>query len=393
MVGREVNVPQDEAKSVNHTVDGWRAYDLETSSPISIMKIAQHPPISNEWTGIDRVSLLAANRKLSVFLLFVVLLVGGFRFSDGSLLLAISQGAGLEHPVLASPFGQYLFDSPLKVFVLRLLPANIVVIALFFLVLAVLPMLCVLFCRGAMLSSAWAMVFLTPSLKVSIQNVGVGDGLVLMLSCCLVVARDRILRALLVFIVALWHPQQATIILASFVIALIAYREHIEMLDTLVMLVSLALAWLVFAWFKSSLGFAYSGRLDFMLERAGQMLATNLPFVPLAIFPALVWVLAVKFDFGRAIYLVVWTLCLVALALLTTDVTRVITLVTLPIVLVSIRNNGAQSRAASSAVFLCIAVVVALFPVFSWSGFDYFLWNDLVRDLCKYRVYCLSRFS
>ena len=62
-------------------------------------------------------------RYLPIFSLILQTLVGGIRFSDGKALLAISSGQDINALIFQEhPGTQYLWESPLKVILLRTLP-------------------------------------------------------------------------------------------------------------------------------------------------------------------------------------------------------------------------------------------------------------------------------
>jgi hypothetical protein len=72
----------------------------------------------------------------------------------------------------------------------------------------------------------------------------------------------------------------------------------------------------------------------------------------------------------------------------TTDVTRVMTIISLPLVLAGADKIFNDQRAISYARILAAGVVIALLPPLNWSGLDYFLWPAFNRDICKWHLYC-----
>jgi len=80
------------------------------------------------------------NRRYVWIFSVLIVAIGGIRFSDGSALLAIAQGATAESPLFSGSGAlQYIWDSPLKVLSLRYVPPNIYGVGLFFGFLSVLP--------------------------------------------------------------------------------------------------------------------------------------------------------------------------------------------------------------------------------------------------------------
>jgi hypothetical protein len=187
------------------------------------------------------------NRKYVWLFLISILVIGGIRFSDGSALLAIAQGATAQSPAFSGSGAlQYIWDSPLKVLALRYVPPNIYGIGLFFGFLSVLPV-ALLLTRDALLfwlsSSA---LILTPSLKISTQNIGVGDGLTILLAILLCYSNNILFLSIISFILGLWHPHQSFFIGLSFIISKYIYFEDVDWSQIAAILASLAFAAAVF---------------------------------------------------------------------------------------------------------------------------------------------------
>ena len=318
--------------------------------------------------------------------------IGGVRFSDGSALLAIAQGATPGSSVFSESGAlQYIWDSPLKVLSLQFFPPNIYGVAFFFGLLSVLPVT-LLFTRDSFLFwlSSSALV-LTPCLKISVQNIGVGDGLTIFIVILLFYFDDYIILSLLSILVGLWHPHQSFFIGISFVLSQYTYYEEVKWAQITTVLASLAFAAVVFFLWKASLGFEYSGRGAFMESRMPELLYRNLLYAPVAFLPIALWLWFVPIEPRRGDWLLGgWLLILAAVSLLTTDVTRVISLTALPLLLAESEKlvNG-EGNSISAKKFLVFASLIALIPPFSWSGLDYLVWTDLFSDLCEWGVYCL----
>jgi hypothetical protein len=332
------------------------------------------------------------NRKYVWLFLISILVIGGIRFSDGSALLAIAQGATAQSPAFSGSGAlQYIWDSPLKVLALRYVPPNIYGIGLFFGFLSVLPV-ALLLTRDALLfwlsSSA---LILTPSLKISTQNIGVGDGLTILLAILLCYSNNILFLSIISFILGLWHPHQSFFIGLSFIISKYIYFEDVDWSQIAAILASLAFAAAVFFLWKASLDFEYSGRGAFMKARMPELLYRNLLYAPVAFLPIALWFWLVPVDPQRGKWLLGgWLLVLAVVSLLTTDVTRVISLTALPLLLEEFKkliDQGGDSILTRR--LLVFASLIVLIPPFSWSGLDYFLWTDLFSDLCEWGVYCL----
>lgn len=343
---------------------------------------------SKKAFSLDR--LRGDSRLLLWMWLSVVVVMAGVRFSDGGALLAIARGAKIDDPAFADIGTQYVWDSPLKVALLQLLPAKIIVIAIVFGVLGLLP-LAGLFARGPHLFwIAVVALVLTPSFKVSIQNLGVGDGLIILLIMLVSVSRSYLFIASSFLIIALWHPQQSFFIGLSSLLARYCYRGNVERRYLVAVLGSLAFAAAVFLTYKSSLGFTYGGREVYMTERIGSYLRKNLIYAPIAFAPVVAWFLlsGAKVEKGGK-RLLVWLLGLGAVSILTADVTRVMTIISLPIVVEGANRILSDAADVPHRKVIIGAILIARLPPYSWSGLDYFLWAKLASDACKWGIHCM----
>ncbi len=336
------------------------------------------------------------------------LLIGGLRFSDGRTLLAIAQGQGLEAEIFHNPATQYVWESPLKVWLLRAWPLpSLLALAGLFLLLGLLPLIGLLWPMGSRfyVLTSW-LLLLTPALKVSLQNLGVGDGLVSLLTVLLVLQRRHPATAagLLLFIAA-WHPGQAPFIAMSTLVGMVAVGEGRPLrrlgLLTSAMAGALLASRLLLLLYNNTLGFAYTGRFGYLKLRLAEFLPGNLLHAPLALlFPialglACVGLLRLPQQRPATSLVLAWCALVSAVALFTTDVSRVVVLclTPLPLVLIDSRVPITPSRPwrwpwmQRHWPLLC-SLVVALIPLYSWSGIDLSLWPDLLQDACKYGITC-----
>lgn len=327
---------------------------------------------------------------LIIFLLFF----SGLRFSDGSMLLAISKGAGIKDPAFANASAQYVFDSPLKVFLLRHIPSNVPAIALTFLLLAGLPVLNPLLLkeRSAIFSSI-VVLLLLPTMKLSFQNVGLGDGLVVF-SLLLFLNSDKILiKSMALLTVSLWHPQQSVFMYMAIVVGEILYSKGVSR-STMFAGLIFPISFFCFLLHRSQLGFEYASRWDYMKSNAGAFLSNNILRTPVFILPLSTWIMALEpkildrkhemmaaIAFGMIIY---------SLGLFTTDLSRVFFLIMLPIFYYHARATYFHLNKISERSFFALILGAFCTPIVSWSGLDIFLWTDLFEDFCKWGIHCFA---
>lgn len=338
---------------------------------------------------IDRPSILVtqpyAFKVWAILAIALMVAFAGVRFSDGSMLLAISRGASVSDPVFAKASTQYVWDSPLKVWLLQALPAKIAIIAVAFAILAVLPLGGLFAKNEAMIWAFLVAIFLTPAFRISIQNIGLGDGLPIACLCLIAATKLPWLVGVLFFVIALWHPQQSFFMGGSYLLTLYCFYRNIDYAKAFAASAGLGLGAIVFFAYKISLGFSYSGRGQYMTDHAQRFIAENIAYAPLALLPAAIWFLLLAPRPVRAGgLLMVWLAVLAVVSLLTTDVTRNITLTSLPIVLVSSNLLFDNRETLAWKNYAIAALAIALIPAYSWSGVDYFLWTDLLSDLQKW---------
>jgi len=335
---------------------------------------------------------LAKERWLAFLALFLLVLVGGLRFSDGSMLLAISRGATIADEVFLNPLAQYVWDSPLKVYLLWALPSSILFIAAVFAFIGVLPSLMFFAKQEKVFFASAICLLLTPAFKVSMQNLGVGDGILITLVIAACLATSHFIVLICFLLIGLWHPQQAFFIGVSWLIANYLYKDELYKDRLIAGLGGLILAAAWFFYFKAQLGSGYAGRAYYMTARFDELLIPNLKWAALAFLPTVCWFVFIAPKSKQQWVLMLWLLLLSFVSLLTTDVTRVMTLISLPLVLMGALTIYEREprflsfrKANKKTIFLVCAFVIVI-PPYSWSGLDYFLWGDLISDLCKWDV-------
>ncbi len=348
-----------------------------------------NPPA--RWRDVSFPADVGAYRKSLWGFLLLVILWSGIRFRDGTVLLAISRGLPPSDPALEN-FGQWLWDAPLKIGLLRLLPGNAVAIGLAFAALGILPGIGLLSRGHRFLWLTVVTVFLTPAFKVSLQNLGVGDGVLMFLALSICASTDIYLLVVAAFTMALWHPQQSFFVGVSFFVGRFCYYGKIERRQAFAVGGALALGALAYITYKALLPFHFVGRAEFMTQHGQDTLVRNLYLAPVAFAPTFLWMCLLSPRPTRLPWLVIGWLCLLGVvATFTSDVTRVMTITSLPIILTGASKIIDDCSFISTSRIMIVGVLVLLVPPLNWSGLDYFLWPDLIGDLCKWHVYCHGR--
>jgi hypothetical protein len=340
------------------------------------------------WQELDLPRNIVHYKKFMWGFLVLVVMCAGLRFSDGTVLLAISRGLLPSEPSLKG-FGQYLWDAPLKVGLLRLLPANVIAIGLTFAVLGALPALGLLSRDSRILWLTAATVFLTPTFKVSIQNLGVGDGLVMFLAFCVCASSKIYVVATAALLVALWHPHQSFFLGASYFVGRFCYFGKLERRQAVAVATALAVGAGAYVIYRLALPFSFTSRAGFVAEHGQDTLRRNLILSPVAFAPIILWVWFIAPKPSRLSWvMLIWLCVLGAVAVYTPDVTRVMTITSLPIVLAGADRILDGPYAVSGVRAMTIATLILLIPPLSWSGLDYLVWPDLISGLCKWHLYC-----
>jgi hypothetical protein len=335
---------------------------------------------------------LAKERWFAFLAIFLIVLVGGLRFSDGSMLLAISRGATIADEVFLDPFTQYVWDSPLKVYLLWVLPSSILFIAAVFAFIGIFPSFMFFAKQEKVFFASAICLLLTPAFKVSMQNLGVGDGILITLVIAACLATSHYIILICFLLIGLWHPQQAFFIGVSWLVANYLYADKLHKTRLLAGLCGLIIAAAWFFYFKAQLGFGYAGRSYYITAKFDELLIPNLKWAALAFLPTVCWFVFIAPKSKQQWVLMLWLLLLSFVALLTADVTRVMTMISLPLVLMGALAIYEREpsftkfrKSNKNAIFLVCALVIVI-PPYSWSGLDYFLWGDLISDLCKWGV-------
>ena len=116
----------------------------------------------------------------------------------------------------------------------------------------------------------------------------------------------------------------------------------------------------------------------------------NLYYLPIALAPFLVWYFFIGSKIQkRPLVFYPWLMLIAAISVLTTDFTRVITILTLPYILIGTNKWLILNDEKSHNIIIPSFIIFIIAP-YSWSGLDYFLWHNLIEDFCKWKYFCFD---
>ena len=341
-------------------------------------------------TASTTAAILAGAAALQVVL-------GGMRFVDGSMLLQFSQ-VGFQAQLQDS--SQYLFDSPLKIVLLRLLHLDsATAIGLLFIALNFLPLAAIwLVARQQQERLALlAIVTIMPIWKVMFQNIGVGDSVVIACTIVLVMARCWPCVGITTFAMVLWHFQQGMLICLILSVLCIAAQEPERRPRIMSILLGAAAATIVFSILKVYFMPSYTDRLGVNLAHMGPSLRQNLLFFPIgicAIVPGTLLIIeAMQRGGRRARPALGWmTLGAIGLAIcvgaIIIDFSRVTLLLTFPIVLFLANPRAMPSgffeKLLTPRAVVPVLAVAVMTPMLAWSGIEVYLWPTVLVTFQKY---------
>lgn len=346
--------------------------------------------IPSREVGNDLVPLLIAAAALQV-------LIGGVRFVDGTMLM---QFANVGFDAKLNDFSQYLFDSPMKILLLWLLPMkSATAIAVFFLGLCLLPLAAIWLVaetdRERIQLSA--LITLLPIWKVMFQNVTVGDSVTISCVMLMIMARRVWLVVIAGAFLLVWHFQQG--LLASLIImTMLLLSSQEDRTQRLIALgVGVALGCSAFLAFSLLLSPPHSGRMQFIFTHMAPFLTRNVQYLPIALCVLIPGAIIVHEAIRAGTFSTSWnikllcllvTLLAIAASAVTTDFSRALLLLTFPMVLTvanpRLAGGRAYDRLLARPTIICLLAISPLMPILSWSGIDYFLWTGLSATIRKY---------
>lgn len=360
-------------------------------------------------------------RFIPIIAIFLQILIGGIRFSGGRALQAISAGDDINASIFQlNPLTQYVWESPLNVGLLKIYPGeSFVSLGILFTFLAFMPILGVFFNKSSSIYQLSSLMLVaTPALKISMQNIGVGDGLISFLIILLLSNfKNKLLSFCSILFIGLWHPGQAPFIAVSALISCLLYLENSQKIFNdlkskfskkvfvnFFISISSALIFsrIILLIYNSQLGFEYLNRKEYLFLKSPEFLLKNLIFSPIS----LVFPISIILIFSSGLILVnrkikiisiFWIAFCSILSLFTTDVSRVSFLILSPIFLILLRNIFLSEnnkicnfpKNIFNKLLIVLLLINSLFPQWTnWSGLDFSLWGSFFSDLCKYNLVC-----
>ena len=361
------------------------------------------------------------------YILFLALtlqfIVGGLRFSDGRLLRTISSGDDIYAPIFQdNPLSQYIWESPLKILILKTLSTNsLLIIGLVFLIISLFPILGIFFNKRTKIYKLTALLILaTPAFKISIHNIGLGDGLTLLFSIFLILFDENLIFVFIsISTIGIWHPGQAPFIFVSSLFSKFLNnksnskdKSFFKSLDnkTTTFIISsilgLFFSRLILIIYNMNLNFEYINRLDYLLNEAPKFVINNIIYSPISlVFPFCFFLIVIykikNLNLQIKLGILLWILICSITSILTTDVSRVVNIILFPLYIsildqLNFLKNFSKIKlfAFERKNFLLMSIIffIALFPSFGWDGINISLWSDFFEDSCKYGFYCINTF-
>lgn len=324
----------------------------------------------------------------SVFAVFVQVLFGGIRPVDGGVLAQFGRD-GFAAQLM--PFSQYLFDSPLKIALLHGLSLHSpAVIAVVFGGLSLLPFLAVMLAHEReMRLDALLVLAVLPLTRVSFGWLGVGDALLVALVVAVVLSQSRLVLGLGSMLGVGWHLQQGAVALAVLAIVMFfrgdaADRKKLPYLG-MGLVAGILLVVLVKLWIVPQ----HQGRAEFLLKYIDRFALRMLFYWPVAVAIVLPGLLALWLTRGLAgLHWSFWGSLAgaVALSAVTSDVSRVIFVLSFPAIFFLLLSARPADRASVRRLSVLVPVLAlsAVLPLLSWNGVDAYDWKGLVNAMQKY---------
>jgi len=310
-------------------------------------------------------------------------LFGGMRPVDGSVLATLARdGFRAELP----PFAQYLFDSPLKIVLLKAIGLQSpTLIAGLFLALSFLPFAAALLAEDdERRKSAFLLAAALPLTRISFGSLGVGDAVMFAGAIAVVVSRSRLVLLFASAVLVGWHVQQGVLLLGLVVVLGWVTGERRDRASLAMIVAGVVLGVAFFLLSRTWLPFPYQSRLGFLLAHLDRFLLRIVFYWPAAIAVALPGFLLLWLVRGfRSLswWLFAGTAASFVAASVTSDVSRVFFVLHWPMllmILLPIRS------VRSPAVIVPVMLLSAVVPLLTWSGVEVFDWKALAQTLQKY---------
>lgn len=317
----------------------------------------------------------------------VQIVFGGMRPVDGSVLAVLARdGFRAELPA----FAQYLFDSPLKIVLLKAIGLQSpTLLAGLFLALSFLPFAASFLAEDdERRKSAFLLAAALPLTRISFGSLGVGDAVMFAGAIAVVASRSRPVLLVASFILVGWHVQQGILLLGLVVVLgwLTGERRDRASLAMIVAGVVLGIAFFLLS--RTWLAFPYQSRLGFLLAHLDRFLLRIVFYWPAAIAVALPGFLLLWLVRGfRSVswWLFAATAASFVAASVTSDVSRVFFVLHWPMLLMVLMSKPDTIRSVRSpTVIVPVMLLSAVVPLLTWSGVEVFDWKALAQTLQKY---------
>ncbi len=317
-------------------------------------------------------------------------IVGGLRPVDGSVIAEFAKN-GFDAKV--SVFGSYLFDSPLKIALLRALgihsPVGLVVV---FAILTFLPFVTAFLAEDdEARKTCLVLLAALPITRISFGSIGVGDAVLFSGIVAIIVSSSRSVSLLFAIVMVLWHFQQGTILVCLLGVIFLLFGHAKDRRKLPGMAIGLAAGIVAYTLIRVFLSPSYQGRAEFLLEYFERFPIRMLFYWPVAIAIAVPGLLALWLSKGRrAFHWFVWLTLAAALvtAGVTTDVSRVFFILSFPVILFALLRFDSREPQAPGLRQLQFLVPVLLLsaavPILGWEGVEIFDWRGLANALMKY---------
>jgi hypothetical protein len=312
---------------------------------------------------------------------------GGLRPVDGSVISTLARdGFRAELPA----FAQYLFDSPLKIVLLKAIGIQSpTLLAGLFLALSFLPFAAAFLAEDdERRKSAFLLAAALPLTRISFGSLGVGDAVMFAGAIAVVVSRSRPVLLVASAVLVGWHVQQGVLLLGLVVGLgwLTGARRDRASLAMIVLGTALGTAFFLLS--RTWLAFPYQSRLGFLLAHHDRFLLRIVFYWPAAIAVALPGFLLLWLARGfRSLpwWLFAGTALSFVAASVTSDVSRVFFVLHWPMLLMVLLATPATIRAVRSpAVIVPVMLLSAVLPLLTWSGVEVFDWKALAQTVQKY---------